>query len=696
MIRLLLSCLVVAGCLATLSCTPLDAGSGIETDPTTNALTDWPATGRGYDGAYFSPTAQIDRKTVGRLGLAWSLDLPFEQTLEATPLAVDGILYFTGQMSKVYAVNAVTGQKLWEYDPESYKYRVENQRNMFPVNRGVAYWKGSVFVGTRDGRLIALDANTGRLLWSEQTVDPDSKKYISGAPLAFDGKVVIGNGGGDFGERGYLTAYDTATGKQLWRFYTAPGDPARGHENPAMEMAAKTWKGEYWKRGTGGGPWNGFTYDEELNRLYIGTGNSGPYDPEARSPGGGDNLFLASIVAVDANTGKYIWHYQVNPREAWDFKATMNIILADLKIAGRDRRVLMQAPTNGFFYVIDRETGELLSAEKTGKVTWAERIDLKSGRPVEAKNVRYRDGPVTFWPSPFGTHNWQPMSFSSQTGLAYIPTIKVPATYGRSQNSLFEGGGTEFVIKKIDPDDGTGRLVAWDPVAQKERWSVRQPNLWNGGVLSTGGGLVFQGDFEGKFNAFDAANGKKLWSFDAKLGIIAAPITYTVDGIQYISVLVGYGGSTQSLALFTRAGWKYGAQPRRLLTFKLDGKASLPSTAPRDYTINPIDDPSLRIDQAAVARGERLYSTKACIVCHGFNAKSSGAPGPDLRESGIATDPVALSQLLRGGALAQYGMPRFEEITDAQVRDLYMYIRAAARSAARGEKHNESNGGGRF
>jgi len=665
-------------------------------DPTIDASADWFSTGRGYDGSHFGEMDQIDRESVDRLGLIWSLDLPGEHTLEATPLAVDGVLYFTGQMGKVYAVKAVNGKVLWEYDPQTWKYRIENQRLMFPVNRGVAYLQGSVFVGTRDGRLIAVDARSGKERWSRQTVDPKSKKYISGAPLAFDGKVVIGNGGGDYGERGYLTAYDAKTGDQLWRFHTAPGDPAAGFESKAMEMASSTWSGEYWKVGTGGGPWNGFTYDAELNRLYIGTGNSGPYDPEVRSPGGGDNLFLASIVAVDADSGKYIWHYQVNPREAWDFKATMNIVLADLEIGGERRPVLMQAPTNGFYYVIDRRDGKLISAGKTGKVTWAERIDVKTGRPVEMPNVRYDQGEVTFWPSPFGTHNWQPMSFSPQTGLTYIPTIKAPATYRRSADTLFEGGGTEFIIRKIDPDDGTGRLVAWDPVAQRERWSVAQPNLWNGGVLSTGGRLVFQGDFDGNFNAFDAENGERLWNFDAGLGIIAAPITYMVDGTQYVSVLVGYGGSTQSLALFTRAGWKYGLQPRRLLTFALDGKERLPPTPPRDYSYNPVEIPGLRIDRMAADRGAKLYNTKSCVVCHGFNAKSSGAPAPDLRESGIAADLKSFGELLRGGALAEFGMPRFADMTDAEVRDLFMFIRAAARKGEGGEGAEPDTGGGRF
>jgi quinohemoprotein ethanol dehydrogenase len=661
-----------------------------------NIESDWSSTGRTFDAQFYSPADQINTTTVRKLGLSWSLELPGEQTLESAPLVVGGILYFTGQLSKVYAVDGVSGRLLWQYDPETYKYRIANQRSHFPVNRGVGYWDGKLFVGTRDGRLIALNAKTGRALWSQQTVDPASRMFISGAPLAYKGKVIIGNGGGDYGERGYLTAYDNVTGKQLWRFYVAPGDPAKGDKSAAMVMAAKTWGGEYWKHGTGGGPWNGFTYDAALNRIYIGTGNSGPYDPAVRSPGGGDNLFLASIVAVDADTGQYIWHYQVNPREAWDFKATTNIILAKLMIDGHERRVLMQSPTNGFFYLIDRDTGKLISAEKTGKVTWAERIDMATGRPVEAPNIRYADGPVTFWPSPFGTHNWQPMAFSPQTGLVYIPTIKLAARYARSKNSLFEGGGTEFTLLKIDPDDATGALLAWDPVAQKPRWSIKQPNLWNGGVLATGGNLVFQGDFEGFFNAFDARTGTSLWRFDAKLGIIAAPTTYSVKGRQYVSVLVGYGGSTQALALFTEAGWKYGAQPRRLLTFALDGRTKLPPTAPRDFTVNPLDDPKLVIDAASAGRGATLYNNKGCVICHGFNGRSSGAPAPDLQESGVAADRASLAKLLRGGALAANGMPQFRELTDAEIGDLYIYVRTIARNTATGKVNGQATPTGKY
>jgi len=443
----------------------------------------WPSGGRDYSEQNYSPLAEINTSTIAGLGLAWSLDLNGEHTLEATPLAIDGVLYFTGQASTVYAVDAVKGTLLWKYDSEVGQRDPTRFRYIFAVNRGVAYLDGKVFVGTIDGRLVALDAKTGSVVWETMTIDPKSKRSITGAPRAFGNKVLIGNGGGDYGERGYLTAYDTQTGKLIWRFYTAPGSPKENAGDPAMEMAARTWAGEYWKTGTGGTVWNAFTYDPELDRVYVGTGNSGPYNPAKRSPGNGDNLFLVSIVALDANTGKYLWHYQMNPREAWDYKATAGIQMADLTIDGIKRPVLMQSPTNGFFYVLDRISGKLISAEKIGKVTWAERIDLTTGRPVEAQNIRYEDGPVTLWPGPWGAHNWQPMSYSPKTGLVYIPYMQVGGRYSVDKNAAIGGTIMEPVV--ADQEDGKGKLIAWDPVAQKARWSVPHASMWNGGTLAT-------------------------------------------------------------------------------------------------------------------------------------------------------------------------------------------------------------------
>lgn len=692
--RLLLGCAVLA-LVSTGSQLQSAPGNGRDMPSALLAAGDnWPSGGRDYSEQNYSPLTQISDSSISSLGLAWSLDLDGEHTLEATPLAIDGVLYFSGQGASVYAVDAVKGTILWKFDPESGKNDPTRMRYVFSVNRGVAYSEGKIFVGTMDGRLVALDAKTGAVKWDVLTIDKTSKRTVTGAPRAYGNKVLIGNGGADYGERGYITAYDTDTGKQLWRFYTAPGSPAENAGDPAMEMAAKTWGGEYWKTGSGGTIWNGFTYDPELDRVYLGTGNSGPYNPAARSPGNGDNLFLVSIVAVDAKTGKYIWHYQMNPREAWDYKATANIEMADLVIDGKPRKVLMQAPTNGFFYVLDRETGQLISAEKIGKVTWAERIDLKTGRPIEAPNIRYEKGPVTIYPGPWGAHNWQPMSFNPKTGLVYIPYQQVGARYSIDKNSAV--GGTMMTPVFDGEGDGKGKLLAWDPVAQKLRWSVPYDSLWNGGTLTTGGNLVFQGVEDGSFSAFNAASGRKLWSFDAKLGIVAAPVSYAVNGKQYISVLVGFGGATPMGSSFIKGGWKYNAQPRRLLTFALGGTGKLPETAPRDFSVNALDDPKLSIDEAAVTRGAGLYGAKNCIICHGAALRSPGSPAPDLRESGVALDPVGFTEFLRSGALSPAGMPAFPEITDGEARDLYMYIRSGARNTLNHRDTDEAKGGTRF
>ena len=504
----------------------------------------------------------------------------------------------------------------------------------------------------------------------------------TGAPITFKDKVIIGNGGADYGERGYVTAYDAATGKQAWRFYTAPGSPEENKGDPAMERAAKTWGGEYWKVGTGGTVWNGITFDPELNRVYIGTGNSGPYDPEVRSPGGGDNLYLASMVALDADTGKYIWHYQVNPREAWDYKATANMIATTLAIDGKPRKVLMQAPTNGFFYVIDRETGQFISAEKIGKVTWADHIDPVTGRPVEAKNIRYENGETLMWPGPVGAHNWQDMSFSPQTGLAYIPYMQLGGRFSKVATAPgVPFGGVVMKAVEADPEDGKGALIAWDPVRQKARWcKVPHPHMWNGGTLVTAGNVVFQGTANGHFSAYDATTGKRLWRFNAGLGIISAPITYTVQGKQYVSVLVGYGASNMMGGDIMNIGWKFGAQPRRLETFVLDGKAVLPPTAPPDMTVKAVDDPSVKVDAADGEAGRVVFNGN-CAACHGLDVVSAGAPAPDLRESQIALRREDLWNVLHEGALLQRGMPRFDALSEAQVRQIHAFIRTAARKA---------------
>ena len=644
------------------------------------ATVDWPSPAGDAQETGFSPLDAISTRNIAGLGLAWSLDLEGESTLEATPIAVDGVLYFSGSYAAVYAVDAVSGTLLWKYDPQTWKHAPAKMTGSLPVNRGVAYANGRVFVAAVDGRLIALDARTGTVQWSVETVPPPMQNRSTGARRTFNDKVIIGNGGADFGARGFVTAYDQATGRQAWRFFTVPGSPEENKGNPAMERAAATWSGEYWNSGTGGTVWNGITFDAEFNRVYIGTGNGGPYDPARRSPGDGDNLYLASIVALDADTGEYVWHYQVNPREAWDYKATANMIAATLSIDGTPRKVLMQAPTNGFFYVLDRETGKLLSAGKIGKVTWAERIDMETGRPVEAPDIRYETGETVIWPGVLGAHNFQAMSYSPSTGLVYIPYMQLGARFVKDRPGAegFSFGGLTLSHVREDEQDGKGALLAWDPVRQKARWRVQHDTIWNGGTLATAGGLVFQGTADGDFSAYDAATGERLWRFNAGLGILATPSSYAVGGTQYVSVLVGYGGSAAIMSEFLDVGWKYGAQPRRLLTFRLDGKATLKPSPPPDFEVHAVDDPAIAIAQADIAAGSVLFNMR-CSSCHGLNLRSAGAPAPDLRESSIALQQESLRAVLHDGSLMPRGMPRFETLTDAQLRQIHAYIRAGAR-----------------
>jgi quinohemoprotein ethanol dehydrogenase len=633
-------------------------------------------------GGNFSPLGQISTATVGKLGLAWSIDLPDEHALEATPLAVNGILYFSGSYARVYAVDGRTGKRLWMYDPETWKHNQIKLRWTLAANRGVAYEAGRIFVGTIDGRLIALDARTGKKIWSVETVDPDSKNTITGAPAVFRGKVLIGNGGADFNARGYVTAYDQKTGKQLWRFYTVPGSPEQNKGDPAMERAAETWSGEYWKTGTGGTAWNGLTYDPELNQVYIGTGNSGPYDPAVRSPGNGDNLYLVSIVALNPDTGEYIWHYQQNPREAWDYKSTPNIIATTLTIDGKPRKVLLHAPTNGFMYVLDRVTGKVISAEKITRVSWAKSIDLNTGRPVELPNIRYETGETSIWPGTFGGHNWMDMAFSPKTGLVYVPVMQLGVTFRKFSGTggvTTSGIEVDAIGKDVDPDAYTGTLLAWDPVRQKARWKVLHDVMWNGGILATQGNLVFQGTADGWLSGYDSASGKRLWRFYVGMGIIAPPMSYAVGGRQYVSVLAGFGNSNIVGYKNMDMGWKY-ASPRRLLTFALGGTAKLPKTPPRWQKLKPVDDPKLVLDEAQVAAGDRLFNMN-CWSCHGLKIHSTGGFAPDLRESLIALDKDALWGVLHEGALLPNGMPRFDSFTREQSDAIHAYIRAGAREA---------------
>ena len=393
---------------------------------------DWTRYGLNASEDRDSPLTQVNDRNVASLGLVWSLELPERSALEATPLEKAGVLYVSGGYGVVYAVDAQRGSLLWQYNPRANEADPRGARRMYASNKGLAYWNGKVYVCTKDGRMIALDTKTGSVVWSTAFLPPGTNSTSTGAPRAVSGNIVIGTSGSEFGGRGSVTAVDAETGRIAWRFFVVPGDPSKGFEDDAMAMAAKTWSGEWWKFGGGGNPWNAITYDEQLGQVYIGTGNAGPWLDKVRSHDHQDNLFTASIVALDAKTGRYKWHYQTTPDDVWDYDSVADIVLANLKIDGKPRKVLLQANKNGFFYVIDRVTGKLFSAAKYARATWAERVDLNTGRPVEVPGSRYIKDRITVFPGMYGAHDWQAMSYNSRTGLAYIPAIRIGAVYGPS------------------------------------------------------------------------------------------------------------------------------------------------------------------------------------------------------------------------------------------------------------------------
>lgn len=653
----------------------------------------WMAYGRTYDEQRFSPLTQINDRNAGGLGLAWHIDLDTARGQESTPIVVDGVMYVTTAWSKVMAVNAATGAVMWRFDPEV-PGEAAAKGCCDVVNRGVAVWQGRVFVGAFDGRLIALDAKTGAKLWETVTVDQSKPYTITGAPRVVKGKVLIGNGGAELGVRGYVSAYDAETGKMAWRFYTVPGDPAKGFESKALEIAAKSWTGEWWKQGGGGTVWDSMAYDPKLDLLYIGVGNGSPWDRNVRSPGGGDNLFLSSIVALRPDTGEYVWHFQTTPGDTWDYTATQHMILADLTMDGVVRPVIMQAPKNGFFYVLDRRTGEFISGKPIVRVNWATGLDGK-GRPVEVPAARYAAGkPWLLLPGPNGAHNWQPMAFSPKTGLVYIPAQDAPAMYkaepGFKVQTIGFNTATDMTAEPLPKDPAAkrafmagvrGYLLAWDPVAQREVWRVPHPGTTNGGILATAGNLVVQGNAAGRFGVYRASDGKTLCASDVQTASMAPPVTYSVDGEQYIAASVGTGGGH---FLLSGAVAEHSGKQRnvsRIVAFKLGGTARLP---PRPvFDEGPLAPPPMTGTAAQVAQGKAIFH-KYCSVCHGGAAHSGGVI-PDLRHSGTLGNGGWYDVVL-DGVLKDRGMVSFaSELSRAQVTAVRHYVVARAHEDAETE-----------
>ncbi|WP_157098925.1 PQQ-dependent dehydrogenase, methanol/ethanol family [Novosphingobium rosa] len=645
---------------------------------------DWPAYGRTLGEQHFSPLSAISTGTVARLGLAWSIDLPPGNPMSA-PIAVNGVLYTATGYSVVRAIDGASGRILWTYDPHAAEAAGKKLR-MNWGSRGLAWWEGRLYVGTVDGRLIALEARTGKTLWSVMTVGKEDMRSITGAPRVFDGKVLIGHGGADVGPtRGYVTAYDARSGRQLWRFYTVPGNPADGFEDSAQAMAAKTWSGRWWEHGGGGTAWNTFSYDPETRSLFIGTGNGAPWNHRVRSEGKGDNLFLCSIIALDADTGRYKWHFQFNPGETWDYNAAMDMHLATLPIAGKPRKVVIEAPKNGYLYVIDRNTGAFISADRIAKVTWASAIDSVTGRPVETPGARYADGQsFELWPSPHGAHSWLPSAFSPQTGLVYVPVMNSGETFSNAgidpQSWRHPDTGEWSPAARVVPVSGQqdSYLLAWDPLRRRQAWKVPTPAAWNGGVLATGGRLVFQGQGQGRFIAYDAASGRRLWSFDAGVPVLAPPIAYTARGKEYITVLAGVGTTAGVLGGEMAMTVDYRSQQRRILTFALGGSARLAAPVPVVSAWH--DDPALLPDAQAAERGFGLFARR-CVACHGMPG-ASGGTAPELLRSAMPGSAETFEQIVRHGALQSQGMPAFAELSTQQLTDIRQFLHAQAHRQA--------------
>jgi PQQ-dependent dehydrogenase (methanol/ethanol family) len=627
----------------------------------------WMTYGGTYSEQRFSALKQIDSSNVTTLGLKWYGDYETNQNQHGSPLYIDGVIYVSTSRDVVQAFDAKSGKPLWTYNPGIRGDRL--RYNVGLVNRGLAAWNGKIIIGTLDARLIAIDAKTGKAVWDVDTV-PDSlnlgemgKHYsITMAPRAAKGKVFIGASGGEYGVRGFIAAYDAETGKQAWRFWTVPGDPAKGYENALLAKAAKTWTGEWWKSSGGGGTvWDAAVYDPVTDLLYFGTGNASPWNEHTREPTLGDDLFAASVIAVKPDTGEYVWHYQETPGDAWDYDAVSPMLTADLNIQGKKTHVIIQPSKNGFLYVLEAKTGKLLSADPFTEENWATGVDMKTGRPNVVPAARYQKDPWDLAPGVQGGHSWHPNAFSPLTGLIYIPAWEAYFTMaGMPPGSGPPGGGFSLGIAmgaKVDPtklqpyarSGVKGRLEAWDPITRKIVWQTEpSPNgATTSGVLATAGNLVFMGDGAGKIlTAYDAKNGTKLWSFDAKTAIFAAPISYELDGVQYIAASVG-GASTGGYFAPTNA---------RMLVFALGGKAVLPE--PPAYTPPPLNPPPSTASAEVIAHGGEVY-TQFCSVCHGANGFQARTSFPNLTVTPLLWTQPGFDQVVLQGGRADKGMGNF-------------------------------------
>ena len=648
----------------------------------------WLTHGLTYKEQRFSLLTQINKSNLDELGLAWTKQIgDFNMRMQGTPIVVNGVMYVTNGWSVVYALDAANGTELWRYDPMVDRSYVKLACCGPAHNRGVAIYKGQVFVATFDGRLLALNAKDGSLSWEVDTYHPSAlgRFNITGAPRVAADKVFIGNGSSEAGRRrGYVTAYDAATGEMAWRFYLVPGDPSQPFEHPEMELAAKTWGGEWWKMGGGGTAWNSLVYDEELNSLYIGVGNGAPWPRQIRSPGGGDDLFLTAIISVDVESARMNWFYQTVPGDNWDYSSAMDITLSTIEVDGQQRKVLLQAPKNGFFYVIDRETGELLRAHPyTEAINWATHIDMETGRPVENPNAVFETNPQWMLPANAGAHNWEPQSWDEEAGLMYFYYHDMPNFYSLAEEfvktgtykirerglSLGIGEGEyrrqlEAQSQQIRPPT-EGYLGAFDPLTGQYKWRHKLNRAFNGGVLATAGGLLFQGEGDGRLVARDTHDGKQLWEFNALGSFSSAIVSYQIDNIQYLATMVS-GNRALDLG-------------GSLLVFRLDGTATMPVRMKASLPIPK--QPEVTVSTDNYLNGERIYSAQ-CANCHGGIGVPSeiSTAAPDLRRMTLDTHNEFLNIVLKG-SLAEQGMAGFAEalsVAEAAAIQHFLIVEANA------------------
>lgn len=687
----------IAACGVSIVCAAFSVTAAAPSAPSSS---DWPLVGLTPENHHFSPLKQINDRNVQKLGIAWAADIPARAGLVGVPIVVDGVVYQSGQLSIIYANDVRTGRLLWQYDP-----KVSFKGDIIPslaarMNRGLAVWGDNVFVGTGDCRLVAVNRKTGQKAWDADVCMGDVKFGITAAPSVGGGKVFIGPSNMDDGtRRGFVDAYDAVTGKRLWRFYTIPGDPTQGFENAAMKTAAKTWGTDYWKRVGGASVYGPMTYDSKLNLLYFGVGSAIPNAPPDRGDNRGDELFSASLVAVNADTGEYVWHYKQTPDNAWNYDNNSPITIAELNIGGAKRRVVINVPKNGYVYVNDARTGKLLAADQYGvRVNWSSHVDMKTGRPVRIPDADFWvSGSAVQYPQVGGAHNWMPNAYSPLTGLTYISAYdfgtrtEYSTERHRDDPGLLNITAGNMHWEILAPDliaDARAPVIAWDPVARKVRWKIDERVPGGGGTLATAGNLVFYARGDGLFRAFAADDGRVLWSTTLPGASISTAVTVEVDGEQIVLLPIGSDGSSGmtinggDLTTIERTR----QAPARLVAFKLGGTKTLP---PVDLA-SAFPEPPLPRPAADDARhGRAVLLTYGCDYCHGGeqlqNPRSSV---PDLRKSNASVHSL-LDKIVIGGALTTRGMPRFESMSDADLRLIQAYILDRAWAAhdqfARGE-----------